>query len=402
MDLTPNVALFEELLKCGNKIYLWIYDSDGNLIDSDCPDAYLFDHALRVFGIHERMFSKENKIDSPSMFGSEMDLIWGASYEKLDDKLNRVYVIGPVLFSDTSFRSFDKVISSYLSPNEDVLWKIEFSEKIKNLPIVQHTLLVRYLLMLHYCITGNHLDSGDLSINKPIKKGETNIGSEYNRHNVYLSEKALLHKVKFGDLNYDSVFTKSILISDGVKIYTDDPLRRAKNSIIIFASIVCRAAIEGGLSPDEAYTLGDYYIQTAENSKTLDELYPLSKIMYDDFIHRVHKCRTNPRYSPHVQRICDYIELNIDKKIRVDDIASLVGYSKYYISRIFKEETGTYINDYIKYAKIENAKLLLITTDMSINEISEQLCFVSPSYFGKLFKEITGETPLDYRDKNMV
>ena len=45
---------------------------------------------------------------------------------------------------------------------------------------------------------------------------------------------------------------------------SSDVLRQSKTSIIVFTSLVCRAAIEGGLSPEEAYSLGDSYIQTAE------------------------------------------------------------------------------------------------------------------------------------------
>ena len=38
--------------------------------------------------------------------------------------------------------------------------------------------------------------------------------------------------------------------------------------------------------------------------------------MYDDFVRRVHKCRTNPKLSPQIQRCCDYIEMHLEEKIR--------------------------------------------------------------------------------------
>ena len=99
-------------------------------------------------------------------------------------------------------------------------------------------------------------------------------------------------------------------------VRSDDALRQSKTSIIVFTSLVCRAAIEGGLSPEEAYALGDSYIQSAENAKTLEDLEPLGLMMYDDFVRRVHKCRTNPHLSQQVQKCVDYIEMNLDKNTR--------------------------------------------------------------------------------------
>lgn len=46
----------------------------------------------------------------------------------------------------------------------------------------------------------------------------------------------------------------------------------------------------------------------------MDDLDPLALMMYDDFVRRVHKCRTNPNLSQQVQKCVDYIEMNLDKK----------------------------------------------------------------------------------------
>ena len=69
--------------------------------------------------------------------------------------------------------------------------------------------------------------------------------------------------------------------------------------------------------------------------------------------------------------------MNLGKKLRAADLAVLVGYSEYYITRKFREETGFFLNDYIKFARMERAKLLLQSTDLSILEIAEQLGFAT-------------------------
>ena len=221
----------------------------------------------------------------------------------------------------------------------------------------------------------------------------------HDRHKVWMAEQGLLQMVRTGDLNYRQALSASMGISAGVPVRSDDALRQSKTSIIVFTSLVCRAAIEGGLSPEEAYALGDSYIQSAENAKTLEDLEPLGLMMYDDFVRRVHKCRTNPHLSQQVQKCVDYIEMNLDKKIRAADIAALVGYTEYYMTHKFKEETGLSVTDYIKFAKIERAKVLLKSTNQTVQDIAAALSFSTRNYFSRIFQEVTGQTPMEYREK---
>ena len=122
-------------------------------------------------------------------------------------------------------------------------------------------------------------------------------------------------------------------------------------------------------------------------------------MMYDDFVRRVHKCRTNPHLSQQVQKCVDYIEMNLDKKIRAADIAALVGYTEYYLTHKFKEETGLSVTDYIKFAKIERAKVLLKSTDQTVQDIAAALSFSTRNYFSRIFQEVTGQTPMEYRER---
>lgn len=217
---------------------------------------------------------------------------------------------------------------------------------------------------------------------------------------MWIAEQALLQMVRNGDLNYGAALNNSSLISNGVPMQGRDPLRQSRTSIIVFCSIVCRAAIEGGLSPEEAYSLGDSYIQSCESAKDLGELYAIGPAMYDDFIRRVHKCRTNPKLSPPVQRCIDHIEMHLSEPIRAADLAALVGYSEYYITHKFREETHYFINDYIKFARIERAKVLLRSSDAPVQELAEQLGFSGRSYFSRCFHQVVGLSPAEYRARH--
>ena len=158
--------------------------------------------------------------------------------------------------------------------------------------------------------------------------------------------------------------------------------------------------MDGGLSPEIAYPLGDSYIEAAVQSRDLGELNTLSLSMYHDFIYRVHALNVNPNYSAAIQKCCDFIELSVGRDVRIADLAALTGYTEYYLSEKFKKETGTPIFLYIRCAKIERAKLLLESTSLSVREIAEALAFNTPNYFSKRFREIAGCTPVQYRKEH--
>ena len=121
--------------------------------------------------------------------------------------------------------------------------------------------------------------------------------------------------------------------------------------------------------------------------------------MYHDFIHKVHQLRVNPGMSHAIQKCCGYIELNLASRIRAFDLAALVGYTEYYLTVKFKKETGMSVSSYVRAARVERAKLMLRSGDLSVKEIADALSFNTPGYFIQNFREVTGLTPAEYRRK---
>ena len=279
-------------------------------------------------------------------------------------------------------------------------WKIQFMKAVMRLPVLSNVLLGRYLLMLHFCLTGEKIEISSLvSPSTELHPELPADDSSRDRYQVYAAERALLSMVRNGDLNYQEALSNSIRLSSGVQASGTDPLRQAKTSVIVFTSLVCRAAIEGGLSPAEAYSLGDAYIQSAENARTQEALLHLPATMYADFIRRVHNLRTNPRYSHAVQKCIDYIEQHMEEKIHATDLAKRVGYNEYYLTRLFKQETGLSVANYVKFAKVERAKILLDSTELSVQQIADKLGFTTRSYFIQCFRTVTGMTPTTWREQ---
>lgn len=81
-------------------------------------------------------------------------------------------------------------------------------------------------------------------------------------------------------------------------------------------------------------------------------------------------------------------------------LADQVHLSASYLSDLLKKETGMNAQDHIHYYLIEEAKNILLNTDCSVGEIAYSLGFEYPQYFSKLFKQKTGQTPVEYRNFN--
>jgi AraC-like DNA-binding protein len=81
-------------------------------------------------------------------------------------------------------------------------------------------------------------------------------------------------------------------------------------------------------------------------------------------------------------------------------LADKVQLSSSYLSDLLKKETGKNAQEHIHFYLIEEAKTYLINTEKNINEIAYSLGFEYPQYFNKLFKQKTGNTPMEYRNLN--
>lgn len=88
------------------------------------------------------------------------------------------------------------------------------------------------------------------------------------------------------------------------------------------------------------------------------------------------------------------------KLISAGDIASQLSMSTNYLSDLLRNLTGMNTQQHIHLHLIEQAKNLLQTTNLSINEIAYMLGFDYPQYFSRLFKQKTGQTPLEFRNMN--
>ena len=92
-----------------------------------------------------------------------------------------------------------------------------------------------------------------------------------------------------------------------------------------------------------------------------------------------------------------YVYENFRDKITISDVCSALGRTKSAICPAFKQKYGVTVMDYITSLRVDEAKKMLIETDLSVGEISEAVGFSDTSYFSKVFLKSAGLTPTQYR-----
>ena len=92
-----------------------------------------------------------------------------------------------------------------------------------------------------------------------------------------------------------------------------------------------------------------------------------------------------------------YIDEHFTEPITLDEVADIVGYSSSYFSSIFKDRVGMNFTDYVFEKRMEEAKLQLRDTTLTLTKICENVGYTDVKHFNKGFKKHTGITPTDYR-----
>jgi len=98
-----------------------------------------------------------------------------------------------------------------------------------------------------------------------------------------------------------------------------------------------------------------------------------------------------------ISTIKTYIRDNLGKKITMEELAGVTGYSTSYISRVFRQQCGTTIGRYITSKKISYAKELIRNHTYNFAQISDMLAFDTPQYFASTFKKETDMTPSEFK-----
>ena len=146
----------------------------------------------------------------------------------------------------------------------------------------------------------------------------------------------------------------------------------------------------------------DAYTNTKEDNFTIPEktISLLSLLLYLCRKHSKNQSdiiMANPKKYDVVLNTIDYISKNFYRKLTLESISQQSGYSKFHFSRLFKEQTGFTVIEYINTVRCNNSKLLLKEKGIPISTIAIECGYDNTSYFAKEFKRQFKMSPSQYR-----
>ena len=220
-------------------------------------------------------------------------------------------------------------------------------------------------------------------------------------HNTYGIEQTVMNIVKNGDTAALRGWVSNAPAVRGGMLASEH-LRQTKNTFIVTATLVSRAAISGGMDAADALSLSDAYIQKCEMLSELDRIANLQYHMIFDYTEQVEKLRLGSYPSKLVTDIANYTRRHLSEPMDIEALSKAMYLSRTYLAAKFKTETGMTLSEFVIKEKTGEAKRLLRYSEKSLSAIGDHLGFSSQSHFARTFKKITGETPKEYRDRHAV
>jgi len=139
-------------------------------------------------------------------------------------------------------------------------------------------------------------------------------------------------------------------------------------------------------------------IKMIQETKNIDELADTMYRIMDELASQIRSFQ-GLQHAMALKRAEKYIMKNLTRKISLEEIANVSGFSPPYFSSIFKEEMGENFTCYLNRLRVEKASTLLTNTHLSLNKIGRSCGFEDQSWFSKTFKNYTGVSPGKYRSR---
>ena len=380
----------------------WLFTGQGELLFTTEKYPEQMQMFLRISGGLEYAIALEEDVQKPFILSDEMGLVWVGEYVNVVRSMSekQIVLMGPMFNSETSMKKISDRLNKL---NISVSLKLSCKEALQNIPIIDVVAMRQYGRMLHLTITGETIGDKDFIYQNNTIEGQKVEELHFTDYEMALSRDNMILKcVREGNINYKEFLDKEIQYAKPITFDLQDPTREAKDNVIRLAVLCCRAAIEGGLSIAESKNIERNTIRDVEMCENVSDLARISENALREYIEKVHDINANPGISKPIRDCCAYIQAHIVDDLDLSNIAKNIGYTEYYLSRKFRNEMGIKIMDYIRNKRIEYAKIWLISSGISIQEISERLRFNSRNYFSKVFKEKEGVTPAEYRAKALV
>lgn len=207
-------------------------------------------------------------------------------------------------------------------------------------------------------------------------------------------ESALQEAIRWGDKGKAITIMNELL---GIIFFSSgNSLEYISFRVMEILSILSRAAVRGGASEEEVLRKSLACQKEIRQYSSLEGISAwLAKVLHS-YMEMVFVSMDNA-YDPTIAKALRYIHANYSGHLTLEGAAHSAELSPNYFSNLFNARMGISFSSYVNKVRIEHAQGLLLDTSLPIIEIAALVGFEEQSYFSKVFKENTGQSPGKYR-----
>lgn len=211
----------------------------------------------------------------------------------------------------------------------------------------------------------------------------------------YQEENRMMMAVASGDFK-ETLQILSGLASSSYEKRLPNQLRDHKNHLIIFNTLLRKAAETGGVHPLYLDDISSQYAHKIERISSDSQFTALMREMVRKYCLLVQSYSTKG-YSPIIRKVINHISLHLSDDLSLKTLSDHFAISHTYLSSLFRKETGSTLTEYVNRRRMEQALFLLNSTELYIQTIAAACGVPDLNYFTKIFKKHTGKTPSQYR-----
>lgn len=391
-----DTELFRKLLHNLLNAEVIIYDNDIRSL-SAFEDACCFQKALQP------MFTVESL---SYLLNSMNDTTFYEIVDKLDVCLfffrfkEKVFLIGPYAGSEYSDEKMQKILIANKMPASYATSLRLYYTAMPVLAVYQIQRTVTACMVSFDPLLHEYTYRRLLGFQEEPKEPKTYLQDSINYSDIYKRyhiENRLLKLIEKGEVEsiiqaYDEMQDESSSLLD---LYLS-PVYQSPISIL--RALARKAAEKSGLS---VITIDQITQKSVQRLSGASNIKKQGQYCYEMLIEltaavRNHLVNTNG-YSPAIVKAVEYLSLNYTQNISLESLCRITDYSPSHLAKIFKQETGRTITQYIAYLRCRQAAEMLRETSLPIQEISCYVGYTDNNYFVKVFKKVMGTTPSEYR-----
>src|ERR1700722_15638249 len=109
------------------------------------------------------------------------------------------------------------------------------------------------------------------------------------------------------------------------------------------------------------------------------------------------KTQANSEYAQRINRVIDHLRGNLDRQVKLEELAKIACFSEFHFHRIFGAISGETLNNFTNRLRLEKAARLLRYSDQTLTDIALECGFSSSATFSRAFRSIYDTSPSQYR-----